>query len=342
MTDNTDYMRSLRAKLDELAAMEGSASDTDAYEQGYAAGQDELTHRDLDNPYNDQDDPNDNHGKWQDGWKDGRNDIGGNSGRAYDDMMEDDEPAVGPKDSAEEPDDAPAGPAPEPSDDDSEDGLVKGLMTNKTTQDKLSGSMNVAALAQDLGLDDTEAGQFNTAFNKLKNARTLGMGDFAAITAVFDRILSSDASTTSKVINKLRAIHKTAAPSLAESNDSAGNTASVLDKHFFIHGKHKIGTDGRVHVDGDVILKSKTLPGGKLPVKFGKVTGGFHATHSNLSNLEGAPEHVGGDFNVSNNQLNNLDGAPQHVGGKIHHDGNPMTKDKMPTMEGQKNKKQRI
>ena len=105
--------------------------------------------------------------------------------------------------------------------DDSEDGLINNLMTSKKTTDTLAGNIDVTELAHELGLDDTEAGQFDTAFDKLKTASTLGMGDFAAITAVFDRILSSDASTTSKVINQLRAIHKKSSgqtSAIAESN----------------------------------------------------------------------------------------------------------------------------
>ena len=146
---------------------------------------------------------------------------------------------------AEEPADAPDE-EPEPD----EDGLVKDIMTTKKTDDKLTGTVNVRQLASDLGLDDTEAGQFNTAFGKLKNASTLGMGDFAVITAAFDRILSADASTTSKVINALRKMHKTEVsesmmvPEAAMDDDEI---ARNLKKHFVIDGKHMV-KDGKIEV----------------------------------------------------------------------------------------------
>src|SRR5574343_1975689 len=71
-------------------------------------------------------------------------------------------------------------------------------------------------------------------------------------------------------------------------------------------------SNGLVDVDGDVDLSGKQLD--RLPLNFGKVTGDFYCSHTNLTTLEGAPKWVGVDFDCSFNNLTSLQGAPQQVG----------------------------
>jgi hypothetical protein len=73
---------------------------------------------------------------------------------------------------------------------------------------------------------------------------------------------------------------------------------------------YTINPDGTVDVDGNVNLFGLK----KLPIKFGKVSGRFDCSYSQLTTLEGSPKEVGGWFNCSYNQLTTLEGAPKVVG----------------------------
>ena len=85
-----------------------------------------------------------------------------------------------------------------------------------------------------------------------------------------------------------------------------------LYKNFEVDGSVKIDpSTGVVDVDGDVYL---IKPISHLPVKFGTVRGSFYCGDNQLTNLEGAPRHVGGYFNGCRNRLTSLEGAPDHVG----------------------------
>jgi hypothetical protein len=78
--------------------------------------------------------------------------------------------------------------------------------------------------------------------------------------------------------------------------------------------------DGLVNVDGDVDLKDKSLT--KIPIKFGRVSGGFYCNSNKLVSLEGAPNSVGSDFDCHSNKLASLEGAPNSVGGDFYcHNG---------------------
>jgi hypothetical protein len=85
--------------------------------------------------------------------------------------------------------------------------------------------------------------------------------------------------------------------------------------------------DGLVDVDGHVYLSHRRLT--KLPLKFGRVSGGFYCWNNNLTTLEGAPKEVVGDFYCSNNKLTTLEGAPKEVGGYFWCNRNKLT-----TLEG--------
>jgi len=83
--------------------------------------------------------------------------------------------------------------------------------------------------------------------------------------------------------------------------------------------KHKIKNwtlnEGLVDVEGDVNLSDGGLT--QLPLKFGKVTGGFICSDNQLTTLTGAPTSVGGNFYCYDNQLTSLEGAPTSVGGNF-------------------------
>mgnify|MGYP003552938293 CR=1 FL=1 len=82
-------------------------------------------------------------------------------------------------------------------------------------------------------------------------------------------------------------------------------------KKYWINN-YTINSDGTVDVDGNVNFYSKGL--GKLPLKFGKVTGEFYCDENQLTSLEGCPSYVGGNFNCSFNRLISLEGGPKEVG----------------------------
>ena len=78
-------------------------------------------------------------------------------------------------------------------------------------------------------------------------------------------------------------------------------------------GNYTINADLTVDVMGGVQLNGFNLT--KIPVKFGKVSGGFYCYNNQLRTLEGAPREVGGHFMCWGNKLTSLEGAPQKVDG---------------------------
>lgn len=95
-----------------------------------------------------------------------------------------------------------------------------------------------------------------------------------------------------------------------------------LRKFFKVQGKIKIHTSGVVDVDGHVQLSSLWT---KMPVQFGKVTGGFMCTGSRLTTLEGCPTHVGDNFDCSTNMLTSLEYAPTYVAKNFRCSDNQLT-----------------
>jgi hypothetical protein len=85
--------------------------------------------------------------------------------------------------------------------------------------------------------------------------------------------------------------------------------------------------DGLVNVNGDVDLRNKSLT--KIPIKFGRVSGGFYCNSNKLTSLEGAPQSVGSDFDCHSNKLASLEGSPQIVGGDFYCHNN-----KLASLEG--------
>lgn len=87
------------------------------------------------------------------------------------------------------------------------DSTVTDVMTKEKSPEKLSGNINVKSLAQDLGIENIET--FQTAFNALKQGKMpTNMSQIRELAIAFDKLLAADASTTSRVLSKLRQIHK--------------------------------------------------------------------------------------------------------------------------------------
>lgn len=81
------------------------------------------------------------------------------------------------------------------------------LMTKEKAPEKLSGSLSVKSLATDLGLENVS--EFQAAFNMLKQGKMpTKTTQIRELAMAFDRLLAADASTTSRVLTKLRQIHK--------------------------------------------------------------------------------------------------------------------------------------
>jgi len=84
---------------------------------------------------------------------------------------------------------------------------------------------------------------------------------------------------------------------------------------------YTINPDGSVDVAGDVEFSvmhdsgEKRIKLGKLPIKFGRVTGTFYCSEHDLTSLKGAPNYVGGYFYCNGNKLTSLEGGPSFVSG---------------------------
>lgn len=84
---------------------------------------------------------------------------------------------------------------------------ITDVMTKEKNPEKLSGNINVKALAADLGIDNVDT--FQTAFNSLKQGKMpTNSAQIKELAIAFDKLLAADASTTSRVLSKLRQIHK--------------------------------------------------------------------------------------------------------------------------------------
>lgn len=91
---------------------------------------------------------------------------------------------------------------------------------------------------------------------------------------------------------------------------------SLIITHFMMRRyitKYIVNEGGSVDVDGDVDIFESDLIDGKIPFKFGKVSGNFDCSACHLTSLEGCPQKVGGDFDCSNNELFSLEGGPEKV-----------------------------
>lgn len=87
------------------------------------------------------------------------------------------------------------------------DKSVSDTMTHEKKPSKLTGSVQVKQLAQLLGIENTQL--FTTAFTNLRMGRLpTSNAQVRELAIAFDKLLAADASTTGKVLNQLRRIHK--------------------------------------------------------------------------------------------------------------------------------------
>lgn len=75
-----------------------------------------------------------------------------------------------------------------------------------------------------------------------------------------------------------------------------------------------LNSDSSYDVDGNVQLSKRYVSGGKLRVRFRKVTGDFNCDGMNLRTLLGCPSEVDGTFSCCGNKLATLEGGPKIVG----------------------------
>ena len=75
---------------------------------------------------------------------------------------------------------------------------------------------------------------------------------------------------------------------------------------------YTINEDDSIDVDGDVDIHGNELT--EIPLKFGKVAGGFYCGDNELTSLKGSPSYVGGEFDCEYNNITSLEGCPQYIG----------------------------
>lgn len=124
---------------------------------------------------------------------------------------EEEEPAVTPDDEEED-----LEPATTP-DDESEPGSVDQAVDDRDIEDVMTDpktsetqQVSIATLAGDLGISNPD--MFNRAFNQLRSGTVPDDTDSQReLSDAFLRILTADASTTQRVVNRLRAIYRKSA-----------------------------------------------------------------------------------------------------------------------------------
>jgi hypothetical protein len=99
------------------------------------------------------------------------------------------------------------------------------------------------------------------------------------------------------------------------------NIKQFLDSHRIKN--YTIRPDSTVDVTSNVDLTR--FKGTSLPVQFGKVSGYFDCSNTQIISLEGAPQSVGSDFYCHNTKITSLEGAPQSVGGNFSCHNTPIT-----------------
>lgn len=102
-------------------------------------------------------------------------------------------------------------------------------------------------------------------------------------------------------------------------NNNDGLIEQFLKDNYDIDGTYTI-KNGIVNVNGDVILnkdsKVSRLTNGLF--SFGKVSGTFFCSLTQITSLEGSPREVGNSFICAYcNNLKNLKGSPREVGGSF-------------------------
>jgi hypothetical protein len=129
----------------------------------------------------------------QDDTDDAQDDTNANSNEDPDIAPDDEE-------TPDEPEESPAA-------DGSPDEEVDSLMTKPRNPNEIVGTIDVKSLASDLGLKNPKL--FNAAFNSLRAGHLPNsVFQLRELAVAFDALCAADAETTTKVLNKLRKIHR--------------------------------------------------------------------------------------------------------------------------------------
>lgn len=84
---------------------------------------------------------------------------------------------------------------------------INDIMTHEKKPEKLQGSIAIKDLAKSLGIQNTTL--FASAFNALRQGKIpSNQSQVRELAIAFYKLLAADASTTSKVLNQFRRIHK--------------------------------------------------------------------------------------------------------------------------------------
>jgi hypothetical protein len=88
---------------------------------------------------------------------------------------------------------------------------------------------------------------------------------------------------------------------------------------------YTINSDDTIDINDNVDLYDRLGNMTKLPVKFGKVSGGFYCGDNKLTTLEGCPNYVGDSFYCYKNKLTTLEGCPNFISYAFMCDHNNLT-----------------
>jgi hypothetical protein len=98
----------------------------------------------------------------------------------------------------------------------------------------------------------------------------------------------------------------------------------VKDVLKIYHTAYVVDIHGKVNVK-DQNVEIYSVPGNRIPVRFGVVGLNFICKDIALNTLANSPEKVGGDFDCSKNNLTSIKDAPNKVGGYFNCSDNPIT-----------------
>src|SRR5271157_21842 len=80
-----------------------------------------------------------------------------------------------------------------------------------------------------------------------------------------------------------------------------------------VRGVYTINDDGVVDLPGNFVLSDEFINDAVLPIRFGKVSGVFSVSGSDLTTLEGCPLEAGEFTCSSSSLLTSLKGCPLYV-----------------------------
>jgi len=122
-------------------------------------------------------------------------------------------------------------------------------------------------------------------------------------------------------LDKELTIHSPAIQAILDGRSEPENKEEVMVilRTLLPHVREKLFTihdDLTVDVDADVSLSYANLK--VIPVKFGKVNGGFWCHGNELTTLKNSPREIRYAFDCTNNKLKTLEGGPEIIGGSYY------------------------